>query len=119
MDRFVYDKMKVGMRAQNKRIELRYTQEQLAEMIDRSVRLVADVERGAVGMSVETLLAMCDALEITPNDLLLENTDYSDSEQIWLINALSSSAPEVRRTAIELMRVYLRSVQSEEKPADR
>lgn len=115
MSGFIYDKLSVGIRVQNRRMEMHYTQDQLAEMIDKSIRTITDIERGAVGMSLETLLGICDVLKTTPNELLLADIDTSDPDIIWLLNALSSSSDEVRKTAIELMRVYLRSVRVSEK----
>ena len=110
MFRMEYDKAAVGARMQSKRKELRITQEKLAEMIDKSVRLVVDVERGVAGMSIETLLRTCNVLKITPNDLLLPAIEEDHSELDWLMHALENSTDHVRAAAIDILKAYLRSV---------
>lgn len=110
MFRMEYDKVAVGARIQAKRKELHITQEKLAEMMEKSLRLVADVERGATGISIGTLFELCNALKVTPNDLLLPSTDENHTELDWLISTLENCPDHVRSTAIDLLRVYLRSV---------
>ncbi len=48
-----------------------YTQAQLAEIIDISTIHMSHLETGSVSMSLECLVKICDALSITPDDLLL------------------------------------------------
>jgi len=110
MSRFVYDKAAVGARIRKKRSALRLTQDDLAEKIDMSGRSVTDLERGAVGMSIETLLDLCDALKTTPNDLLLPDAGTEESELDWALDALRNSSEHVRATAIDILRAYLRAM---------
>ena len=111
MSDFVYyDKAAVGERIQSKRLALRLTQEQLAERLDKSLRFVTEIERGAVGMSIETLLCICGVLMTTPNELLLPEAKESDSELDWLFEALTNCSEHARSTAIEIVRIYLRSL---------
>ena len=107
---FMYDKVSVGMRIQEKRKLLGLTQEKLAEKIDKSLRLIADVERGAVGMSMETLFELCNALKVTPNDLLLPSEDHESDDLNWLVETLGNSSDHVRAAAIDILKAYLRSV---------
>ena len=109
MSDFVYDKAAVGARIQAKRIALRLTQENVAEKLEKSLRLVTDIERGAVGMSIETLLSLCGILKTTPNELLLPGEKAHDTELEWLVNALETSSEHVRSSAIDIVRSYLRS----------
>lgn len=46
------------------------TQERLAEQIERSVSFVGHIERGSRKMSIETLLAIADALEASIDTIL-------------------------------------------------
>ena len=110
MSNFVYDKPSIGARIQEKRLALRLTQENVAEKLEKSLRLVTDIERGEVGMSIETLLSLCDILKTTPNDLLLPNEKAQDTELDWLLDALSNVSAPVRTCAIDIVRSYLRSV---------
>lgn len=106
---FAYDKVAVGARIREKRLALRLTQDQLAEKLERSLRMVAEIERGTVGMSIETCLAVCEVLKVTPNDLLLPASTPNDSELDWVIQALTNASNHVRTTAIDILRSYLRS----------
>ena len=110
MCNFMYDKVLAGTRIQEKRKLLGLTQEKLAEKIEKSLRLIADLERGAVGMSMETLFELCNALKVTPNDLLLPSTDEQPDELSWLLDTLSNSSDHVRAAAIDILKAYLRSV---------
>ena len=47
------------------------TQAEVAEISDLSDRAYADIERGSVTMRIDTLLKICAALHITPNDILV------------------------------------------------
>lgn len=109
MIRMEYDKAATGARIQQYRKTMGITQEALAESIEKSVRLVVDVERGVAGMSMETLLRICGALHVTPNDLLLPGGEGSSEEVRWLAQALENSSEHVRATAIEIVKAYLRS----------
>lgn len=106
---FVYDKAAVGMRVREKRLALGLTQEKVAERLDKSLRLVTEIERGAVGMSIETLMALCDVLKTTPNDLLLPDGQAREEELQWVVHALTSASKQVRSGAIDILRAYLRS----------
>lgn len=101
-----YNKDAVGARIQKKRLALGLTQEKL----DKSLRFVTEIERGAVGMSIETLLCMCGVLKTTPDEMLLSGTSEEDTELKWLIETLSNCPEAVRATAIEILRAYLKSV---------
>ena len=66
----VFDSRAVG----NKLLEIRkkrgLTQVELAEMAGLADRTYADIERGNANMRVETALRICEALQITPNEIL-------------------------------------------------
>lgn len=55
-----------------------FTQEQLAEKIDIDLRHVVRLEAGESLPSLETFIRICEALEVTPNDLL----DFSSDDKI-------------------------------------
>lgn len=110
MSGFIYDKIAIGNRIREYRDKLGITQEALAERTERSWRLIADLERGAVGLSIETLFRLCAVLQTTPNDLLLPDRDEDMSDLSWLTNALENSSEAVRAGAVDILRAYLRSV---------
>ena len=60
----------LGERVRSFRQHLHLTQEQLAEKAEISVSFLGHIERGTRIASLETLLQLCAALTVTPNDLL-------------------------------------------------
>ena len=46
------------------------TQQQLAETANLSVPHIAHLECGSTNLSINSLLALCNALSVTPNDIL-------------------------------------------------
>lgn len=106
--KFRYDKVLTGARIQSKRRALRLTQEVVAERVDLSPRMIADIERGASGMSIESMMRICNVLKVTPNDILIPNAQEDNEELQWLINALRNSSEDTRACAIDIVRAYLR-----------
>lgn len=60
-----YDRLAAGDRIRQKRNLLGFTQDEMAEKIDRAAKYYADIERGSCGMSVETLMALSEALDMS------------------------------------------------------
>ncbi|MBQ7760544.1 MAG: helix-turn-helix transcriptional regulator [Clostridia bacterium] len=60
----------LGERIKARRKDVRLTREQLAEKINVSVRFLADVESGKVGVSLSTLKMLCDTLNVSADYLL-------------------------------------------------
>lgn len=110
MIKLEYDKRAVGNRIGEKRRKQHMTQEELAEKIEKSLRTIADVERGAAGVSIETLFDLCNALDTTPDGLLLPEIKAEDPDCNWLMQALKNCTEHERATAINMMRVYLHSL---------
>ena len=104
---YFYDRARTGRRIQARRMALKLTQEQLAERMDCSLRFVADVERGAVGMSIDSLVNVCAALKTSPNALLRDAKEPA-GEDAWLLAALDNLPARRRETALDILRAYLR-----------
>lgn len=68
----VAKKRQIGLRLRAFRLERRLTQEQLAEMIDRSVEAVSNLERGLSLPSDATLTRLAQSLGVTVADLLVD-----------------------------------------------
>ena len=105
------DKKAVGAEIRRRRLALGLTQEKAAERIDRALRFYARIELGDVGMSVDTLLEICGMLKTTPDALLMADAPKEGASDIpWMTEALTNCSPDQQETAIELVRVYLRSL---------
>lgn len=86
------------------------TQVEVAEAAGLSNRTYADIERGTVNMRIETILRICDALHITPNEILTQKESQMIKKQEELIGRLNICSEKDRNTALELLDVYLRSL---------
>lgn len=74
--------MKIDYRALGRRLsrirrERGYTQEKLAEKTDLANNYISNIENCRSIPSLETLVKLSEALDITPNDLLLDTVQNS------------------------------------------
>lgn len=86
------------------------TQSEVAEIAGLSDRTYADIERGSVNMRIETILRICKALNITPDDILTEENLSLTEEQSELLEQLNACTPKEKETALRLLSVYLQSL---------
>ena len=90
-----------------------YTQEQFAEIAGLSNRAYADIERGTVNMRLETILRICSALQITPDEILTEKESAIAIRREEVFAQLALCAPKEQETALSLLSVYIRSLQTD------
>ncbi len=86
------------------------TQSEVAEKAGLSDRTYADIERGTVNMRIETVLKICDALNITPNEILTVDDEDSVVLEEEIIKRLSLCTRSEKETALRLLNVYLDSL---------
>ena len=86
------------------------TQLEVAEAAGLSGRTYADIERGTVNMRVETILHICEALHITPDEILTQNDTEMTSQQEELWERLNACSPKDKETALRLLAVFLQSL---------
>lgn len=107
----VYDKKRVGKRIRKQRDALEISREQMAEHIRRVPRFCGDIERGKVGMSIETMLSICNLLKLSPNDLLIDSEADSTSNETELIMvALHNCTEKQRKDALALLKLFLNAI---------
>ena len=85
------------------------TQAEVAEAAGLSDRTYADIELGSVNMRTETILKICEALHITPDEILTESSSI-ECKQNELFERLSFCPPKEKETALNLFEVYLQSL---------
>lgn len=106
----VWDLHEVG----NKLLEIRkrygMTQAEVAEAAGLSYRAYADIERGTVNMHIETIMRICNALHITPNDILTNEDPGMSPKQEELMDRIYACGQKEKETALRLLSVYLRSL---------
>ena len=62
----------MGQRIREHRKKKGLTQEQLAELIDISPSFMGHIERGGRISSLDTVMRLCEVLEVMPNELLTD-----------------------------------------------
>ncbi len=60
----------IGQNIRELRKSLNLSQQQMAEKAEISYKYLGEIERGVVNLSVEILMKISDALQITPDKLL-------------------------------------------------
>ncbi|MGN0493244.1 MAG: helix-turn-helix domain-containing protein [Acutalibacteraceae bacterium] len=103
----VFNAAEIGNRLLNIRKKTGLTQAELAEKAGLSDRTYADIERGTVNMRTETLLRICNALNITPNDIFTDINKPAACEQ-EVLERLNRCTPSQKTAALELLSVYLK-----------
>lgn len=74
------DYIAFGQRVRRFRKQKRLTQEALAEQVGISASFIGHIERGSRIASLETLMQLCRALAVSPNDLLGEQLTAQGGE---------------------------------------
>ena len=85
-------------------------QMEVAEAAGLSDRTYADIERGTVNMRVETVLRICKALHISPDEVLTEDNPLLVQRQEEIMERLESCSPREKETALSILSVYLQSL---------
>ena len=107
-----YDRLAAGDRLRLKRTLLGFTQDEMAEKIDRASKYYADIERGSCGMSIETLMALSSTLDMSLDYIIYgktanatEKLQHSD-EVTAIIELLNSSPPKKQKYALSLLKLF-------------
>lgn len=106
----IYDLITIGNKLYAIRKRMGLTQLEVAVAADISDRTYADIERGTVNMRIETLLRICNVLQITPDVILTEDPPALATEQKELLERLNGCSQKEKETALSLLAVYLRSL---------
>jgi transcriptional regulator with XRE-family HTH domain len=67
----------IGVRLRAIRLKRGYTQEYVAECAEISAQHCCGIECGKAKVSLPALIRLCNALEITPNDVLMDSVENS------------------------------------------
>lgn len=111
--KMTYDRLAAGERLRLKRTLLGFTQDEVAEKIDRASKYYADIERGSCGMSVETLMAVAKTLDLSLDYVIYGKPDSSDeelslsNEVIAIMKLLNHSSARKRKYALRMLKLFL------------
>ena len=106
----IFDLRTIGNKLLTIRKRMGVTQAEVAEAAGLSDRTYADIERGSVNMRTETILRICSVLHITPDEDLTEESTSLAAKQAELWERLNACNPKDKETALQLLSVYLKSL---------
>ena len=106
----VFDLRTIGNKLLTVRKRMGMTQAEVAEAAGLSDRTYADIERGTVNMRTETILRICNVLHITPDEVLTEESTSLTAHQAELWERLNACNPKDKETALQLLSVFLKSL---------
>lgn len=106
----VFDFHEIGNKLLAIRKQYGMTQLEVAVAAELSERTYADIERGSVNMRIETVLRICEALHITPDEILTQNSTEMSAQQEELLARLNACSPKDKETALMLLSVFLKSL---------
>lgn len=105
----VFDFVMVGNKLHGVRKLRGMTQAEVAEAAGLSDRTYADIERGSVNMRVETLLKICCALNITPDEVLTDE-NHTEISEAHLAEMIACCSEKEKRTLLKLLDTYVESL---------
>lgn len=107
----IFEKQSVGNHLLAIRKKRGMTQAETAEAAGLSDRTYAEIERGTVNMHVDTLLRICDALNITPDDILTDESRGLNTLQEELFDKLSACRVKERKAALSILNSFLKAIE--------
>ena len=102
------DYVKLGTRVRQQRVLNRLTQEQLAEKTGVSTSFIGHIERGEKKASMETVVALCNAMSVAPS-VLLQDSLTDDVMQSQL--ALDENNMELMSGLMHVLREHSRKAE--------
>ena len=92
----------IGANIKREREKAGFTQDQFSELLGIGSKSLSSIERGVVGVSLATLMNICDILHISANALLYKQTRKNDADSILLqLQMLSEEQFEIASDVIK------------------
>ncbi len=86
----------IGKRIQQRRKQMGYTQEQIANMMDVSIQMVSNLERGNKSIRIENLINLCQILQVSVDYILTgRNTELDNTVLFKKILQLSGKSRQI------------------------
>ena len=113
--RDTYDRITVGKRIHQKRIQLGLSQDELAVRINRATNYCSDIERGMCGMSIETMLSISKALDMSLDYMMFGEVseiekEWQQKDALTLIHIIEKAPATQRNYAIRLLKLFIAAI---------
>ena len=95
----------IGKILRASRIEQHYTQEYVADQIDVNVSHISNIETNRVKVSLTTLVAICNVLNLTVDYVLKSEYTASDSIDREILKELAACSPEKKEKILKIIRI--------------
>ena len=86
------------------------TQADVAEAANLSINTYAEIERGEVNTGIESIMQICRALHVTPNEFLVEDAAHATAREEDILARLQACKPQHKETALRILEAYLQSI---------
>ena len=106
----------VGANIKRERERAGFTQDQFSEMLGIGSKSLSAIERGVVGVSLTTLLKICEVLCVSSGTLLLEKSDRNDVRNIT--EQLERLTPEQLEIAADMLHNLMKAFSQQEAKAE-
>ena len=98
----------IGNNVKTIRLSRGITQEQMAEKLNRSINFVSLIELGKSGMSVETIVDICNILNISSESLFKGLIDYNLKEKDrYILENISALNNKDKQIVTDLMQYII------------
>lgn len=107
----IHNMMHVGEKLFQIRKSYGLTQHEVAEAAGISDKTYARLERGTLNIRADTLIKLCEALHITPDEIMTDDSTHATAREAEILARLHESTPKARETALRLLETYLQSLE--------
>lgn len=97
----------IGKRIQNRRRQQGYTQEQLADMMNVSIQMVSNLERGNKAIRIDNLINLCQILDVSTDYILTGKETPTD------LNILAANISQLSPKGQKLIELLVKYCQAE------
>ena len=106
----IHDLRQVGEKLFRIRKHTGKTQLEVATEADISDRTYSELERGVANARISTMLKACEALHITPDEILTDEPTRASAREEEILARLHACNPQDKETALRLLEVFLQSL---------
>ena len=99
----IVDLVSIGKRIQKCRKQKGYTQEQLADMMNVSIQMVSNLERGNKAIRIDNLINLSQILDVSTDYILTGKETTNDTQSL---TSLIRQLPEENRSLIRMLVDY-------------
>lgn len=102
-----YDIQLIGQRIKMARKAKRYTQDYVSARANIGEKFLSQIECGNAGLSIQTLLSLCEILEVSPNYILLANPSKSTENSIG--DLLQGLTPRQLQDVETILKIFVKN----------